>query len=97
MKFKRTDKKVKDTRKILEEVDLNGTVIPLNLNTTDERILEQEREITAVGEALKQQHGGIENIPRDEILANDFVRIMVGKRYVLFKKIPEASGAVVIK
>ena len=97
LKFKRTDKKVKDTRKILEEVDLNGTVIPLNLNTTDERILEQEREITAVGEALKQQHGGIENIPRDEILANDFVRIMVGKRYVLFKKIPEASGAVVIK
>ncbi len=107
-KFKKRKVELKDTRRVLTEMNIdNGTVdekgekkhLALNiaLNQTDRRTLEEEREITAAGEELKQQYGGIENIPRDVIVENNFIRILVGKNYVLFKKVPSASGAVVIR
>ncbi len=97
LKFARTDKKLKDTRKVIEEFTLNGEVIPVQLNEADQRILQAEKEITASGIALKEQYGSIEAIPKADIVENNFVRILVGKRYILFKKVPEASGAVVIR
>ncbi len=108
--FKLNKRKVelKDTRKVLTEmsidngmVDENGEKKPLVLdvvlNENDKRILAEEKEITAVGENLKQQYGGIDKIPRDDIVQNNFVRILVGIRYVLFKKILNATGAVIIR
>ena len=93
----RSNTKLKDTRKVLEQTILNDTVIPVNLNEKDRSILEFEKQTTSLGEDLKSQYGGIENIPTDEIISQGFVRILIGNKYVLFKKVPEAEGAVIIK
>lgn len=97
LKFVRSNTKLKDTRKVLEQTILNDTVIPVNLNEKDRSILEFEKQTTSLGEDLKSQYGGIENIPTDEIISQGFVRILIGNKYVLFKKVPEAEGAVIIK
>jgi len=97
LKFKKSDRRIRDSRKVIEEFSLNGIVYPLNLNVTDRNILEEEKQITATGEELKSKYGGIANIPRDEIIGGEFVRILLGKRYILFKKLHSASGAVIVK
>lgn len=97
LKFTRRDKKLKDTRKIVEDFTLNGEVVPVNFNDADRRILDLEKEITATGQGLKTQYGSIEAIPKADIVENNFIRILVGNKYILFKKVPEATGAVVIR
>lgn len=97
LKFVDSNKKLKDSRKVAEEFSINGIKYPMNLNTTDKGILEEEQQITLQGEELKKKYGGIEKIPRDEVVANEFIRLLLGKRYVLFKKLQSAGGAVVVK
>jgi len=97
LKFKKSDRRIRNSRKVLEEFSLNGTIYPLNLNGTDRKILEEERQITSQGEELIRRHGGIANIPRDKVINGEFARILSGNRFVLFKKLHSAAGAVVIK
>ena len=78
----RSNTKLKDTRKVLEQTILNDTVIPVNLNEKDRSILEFEKQTTSLGEDLKSQYGGIENIPTDEIISQGFVRILKGNNNV---------------
>lgn len=97
LKFRSKEKKLRDTRKIIEKFSLNGRNIEINFNAVDRAVLEEERALTTHGEALKAQFGGIEQIPKDEIIKNGFVRILVGEKYLLFKKLTKGSGVVIIK
>jgi hypothetical protein len=97
LKFIDNNTKLKDSRRVMEEFSINGNIYPSNLNTTDRNVLEEEKQFTLQGEELKKQYGEIAKIPRDEIVAGDFIRYLLDKRFVLFKKLHSAGGAVVIK
>ncbi|MDD2758440.1 MAG: SNF2-related protein [Patescibacteria group bacterium] len=97
--FKLKKKKVslKNSRKIIEHFPLNGKEFPIELNADDKAVLEEERVINAEAEVLKKKFGGIKNIPREEIIAGNFVRILLGAKFILFKKLKKGSGAVMVK
>jgi len=51
----------------------------------------------AEGEQLIKEYDHIQQIPPDRIIGEGFARVLVGKKYVLFKKMTSAGGAVVIR
>ncbi|MEI6587603.1 MAG: SNF2-related protein [Candidatus Moraniibacteriota bacterium] len=94
---KRTERvSLKDTRRIIHSFTLNGESYPIELNKMDRKILEEEQAIIAEAENLRKGRK-IENIPREEIIDNNFCRYFNGTKYVLFKKLKSDKGAVVIK
>ncbi|MFA5127448.1 MAG: SNF2-related protein [Patescibacteria group bacterium] len=94
----RTDKgSLKNSRKIVGGFTLNGQEVAVDLNSADKEALDEERNVSQEMKTLKDKFEGIKNIPRAEILSNKFARILIGKKFALFKKLERGSGAVVIK
>lgn len=104
LKFRRTDIKLRDTRRIVKAFSLDrldgGSLIdqiPVAFNRADFQVLVEEESIIHEGEGLKHQFGSIADIPRDIIIDRDFIRVRIGKRYALFKRLETAGGVVVLK
>jgi len=98
LKMETTKVKLKNQRKVLHAFLLNGKGKAIELNAADQRIVAEEKEITTQGESMKSAHGGeIKAIPVQEIVDKKFVRIVPKNKYILFKRLSSASGAVVIK
>ncbi len=97
MKLVQKEAKIRDTRKVLTSFEINGRKEKIQLNELDRLVLAEEEDIVVQGENLKKLYTRIEAIPPKLILENGFVRIKVGDKYVLFKKLKRASGVVVIK
>ena len=96
LKLRRTDTGLKDSRRIISRFTMGGKEFTIEFNERDRKLLDAENKVLTEGEAVKKEYGSIEAIPRDEVIAHNFVRLRAGKKYILFKKIPE-GGAVVIK
>ena len=96
-KFKQTEKTLKDSRRIVTGVELNGRRIDVKLNAADRVVHADEKSVAVEGQKLKVESGGIEKIPREKVIEHKFVRINIGKRYILFKKLESGPGAVIIK
>lgn len=96
-KFKQTEGKLRDSRRILSSFEFGGRSNEVKFNDEDRAVLEEEQKVTADGNALKTKYKEIQAIPRDVVIANGFVRMNNGKRYVLFKKLTKGPGAVVIR
>ena len=60
-------------------------------------VLAEERELLEQGEKLKQKYKNVASIPAKEIINNNFIRIKIGKKYILFKKLQKGTGVVIIK
>lgn len=97
IKFLRNKSKVKDSKRIIADFIITGTPIGIRFNKQDLEILQEERSIIDVAETLRVRYGSIHGIPREDILQNSFVRIKMGNKYVLFRRLEKGSGAVVIK
>ncbi len=95
LKFVRKNSKLKDSRKILSSFELEGKTYDILLNAEDRRALAEERATEAQMKELKAAHGSIENIPPEILRERSMVRLRLGKRHILFKKLSE--GGVVIE
>jgi len=89
--------KLRDSRHIIDRFKLNEEEYDIEFNAQDKRALEEQGKYIEKGRGLIKEYGGIKEIPADEIIANVFSRILVSKNYILFKKMIEASGAVIIR
>lgn len=97
LKMKRTDVNMRDSRRILKEFKLTGNTFEIPLNKADLQVLQDEERITKEGQDLKQKYGSIISIPKEEIIEHGFVRILIGSRYLLFKRLTEREGVIIIK
>ncbi|MFZ2189131.1 MAG: DEAD/DEAH box helicase [Candidatus Moraniibacteriota bacterium] len=94
---KRTERvRLKDTRRIIRSFVLNGENYPIELNEMDREILEEEQAIITEADNLRKGRK-IEDIPKEEVIDNNFCRYFNGTKYVLFKKLKSDKGAVIIK
>lgn len=97
LKFLDNKSSLKDSRKIIDEFELNGNPLKIELNEADHEVLEEEQEILQAGEELKARFGGIDRINKDDVIVNGFTRILIRDKYILFKKLKKGTGVVVIK
>jgi SNF2 family DNA or RNA helicase/SAM-dependent methyltransferase len=96
-KFKQQQSTLVDSRKILKKFKLNGVSVDVLHNQTDRGLIAKETSIVSAGEDLKETYGNVKDIPRQEIIDGGFTRCLLGKRYILFKKISDEEGVVIIK
>lgn len=89
--------RLRDTRRIIGQFTLNDSVYPIVFNPEDQHVLQEEQSVVSQAEELKSRYGSIEDIPREEIITNNFVRFYNGRRFVLFKKLTQDNGAVVVR
>jgi ubiquinone/menaquinone biosynthesis C-methylase UbiE/superfamily II DNA or RNA helicase len=106
LKFRRNDAHLRDTRRILSQFDFNTLdqdgnqttrTVPVTFNQKDQQVFEEEQAIISQGEGLKTEYATIADIPRDVVIENNFIRVRLGKRYALFRRLQTAGGVVVIK
>lgn len=97
LKFKKKKARLRNSRKIIKQFELAGETIPIAFNKEDYEILKEEEGIIDQGENLKSKYRTVQQIPREEVLNNGFIRFFNGKKYVLFKKLEQGSGGVVIR
>ncbi|OGH12160.1 MAG: hypothetical protein A2857_03230 [Candidatus Levybacteria bacterium RIFCSPHIGHO2_01_FULL_36_15] len=97
LKWKKTSKALKNSRKIVKEFEMNGQKYQINFNEDDYSLMLEEEKVTAGGERLKSIYGKIKNIPKEDIVHSGYVRILLGKNYVLFKSLGKGKGVVIIK
>ncbi len=97
LKFSPGGRSLKDSRKIVQEFNINGENHHVNFNREDQVVLEEEERINTEGEELKNQFGGIKEIPKDVIIQKGYARIFYGNKYVLFKKLQNNNGVVIIR
>jgi SAM-dependent methyltransferase len=97
LKFEKNDRKLKSSRSIIQEFTLNDKEISVDLTNEDKAVLAEERAILEAGHYLKEKHGSIARIPVSEITGHKFSRILIGKKYLLFKKLSNHNGSVIIK
>ncbi len=97
LKFSPTKTGVKNSRRIVTEFELGAKKMPVNFNEGDRVVLAEERELLEQGEKLKQKYKNVASIPAKEIINNNFIRIKIGKKYILFKKLQKGTGVVIIK
>ncbi|MBI4028808.1 MAG: methyltransferase domain-containing protein [Candidatus Blackburnbacteria bacterium] len=97
LKFRRNNLRLRDTRPIIEQFNLNDQKHEVHLNRTDIEIKEEERLVTDQAERLKFVYGSVRDIPREEVIQHGFVRLLRGKTYVLFKKLQRGLNVVVVK
>lgn len=97
LKFAKKGARLADSRKVITEFSLGDKTTSIRLNEQDQVVLEEEQKTLEEGADLKNQWGSIKDIPGEEVIRNGFVRIFNGSKYILFKKLSVASGAVVIR
>jgi ubiquinone/menaquinone biosynthesis C-methylase UbiE len=98
LKFRETNANVKDTRKITDAFELNGTSLETHLNAQDRRLLQEERDVIDQADAMKRLHGDrVDLIPAKTIVECGFVRIKLGDKYILFKRLSNKAGVVVVR
>lgn len=98
VKFAKSDRRLKDSRRTINHFDLNGKRIDIRFNDMDFKAYKEERELTDLAEQMKIRAGGeIKYIPTEEIIRNGFTRFYNGKRYILYKKLSVAPGSVVLR
>lgn len=97
LKFKRSNNRLKDSRRIVTEFMINGNMIPVHFNEQDYQVLQEEQEIVKEAQQLQARYGDVAKIPSEEIIRLQFVRLLIGKHYALFKRLQKGNGAVVVK
>ena len=97
LRFAKNSSVLKDTRRIITSFEFRGTTVELGLNSVDRELLLEEKQAMNEGAELKSNYGGIGGIPSEEVIKNGFIRILIGEKYILFKKLKKGSGVILIK
>lgn len=85
--------RLRNQRKVITSVQLNGRAIPLALNDDDQRVMQMEHDAILTGRALIDTHGSIEAIP-EEALAQAGYRRVRTPRPRLFIVLPDDAGVI---
>ena len=88
---------MRDSRHIIDSFSLNEKEYGIEFNTKDKTALQEQAEYLQAGKELIKTHGSIGEIPPDQIVAGGFARLLIGKKFILFKKMTEAGGAVIVR
>ncbi|MEK7618172.1 MAG: SNF2-related protein [Patescibacteria group bacterium] len=88
---------IRDTRRILTEVQLGEKELNLDLNEEDKIAMKEERTIINLADWLKSTYEDLKNIPTDVLRQHKFCRIKLHNRYVLYKNMEAVKGVVLIK
>ncbi len=97
LKFRTNKRRLGDSKRIIGKFHLNGQNMAVNFNQHDRTVMEEETQLIGEGEGLKQQYGGVETIPPEEVINREYIRFYNGKRYVLFKRLTTDKGYVLVK
>lgn len=97
LKFAERKVRLRDSRRILTGVQLNGEALPVQLNEADQEAYTEEQQVLRQGERLRDQYGSIAKIPAEKIIELGFARIRSGEKYILFKKLEKGSGAILVR
>ncbi len=98
LKFKRTNVKLKDSRKIATSFTIDDKkTIRANINNLDRAVLKEEQTILAGMERLKNRYQTVEQIPQVEIKKRGYARTFNSKNYLLFKYLKNSNGAVIVR
>ena len=92
-----TKSTLRDSRHIIDSFTLNEKEYDIEFNGRDSVALKEQAEYLRAGKGLIKEHGGIEKIPADQIVSGGFARLLIGKKFILFKKMTEAGGAVIVR
>lgn len=97
-KFKKTDVKLRDSRRITTSFAFEDSrTMEARFNQDDQRVLEEEQHVLQQMSHLKRLYGFIQNIPREQIFKSGLSRAFTGKTYVLFKSLESGHGAVITR
>lgn len=98
LKFSKKKARVKDPKKIdrAYKISRKNRIVPV-FNQGDREIADEEAELLARMEHMKNLYGGIVNVPEDVILAGGLSRVNNNGQYVLFRRLASANGAVFLK
>jgi ubiquinone/menaquinone biosynthesis C-methylase UbiE len=97
-KLAKTDIKLKDSRKIVTNFVLNGSIkIRARMNGLDQSVLDEEQNILSAMKSLRRKYSSIQKIPKEFIYQSGLSRAFTGKTYVLFKSLETGNGAVITR
>ena len=89
--------RLRDQRRMIDKITLGGQQIEVIFNGKDRALLDEEVQSIEDGESLREQYGGIQNIPLEEIKRIGFERKLETPGYYLLYKIIKDGGAVIIR
>lgn len=96
-KVKEGKSRLKDQRRMIENVMLHENKVKIIFNSNDADLYDNEIQSIKDAEDLKEKYGGISNIPIDEIKRIGFERKLKNQNYYLLYKIIKDGGAVVVR
>lgn len=97
LKFERLEKKkLKKSRKVMTGFYLDERKKIINLNDTDLAITREEKEVEDHVRALVMEFKSVKQIPAEQIIANNYIRVFVSGSYHLFKRLKSAPGIIVL-
>ena len=96
LKFAERTIRLKNPNQIATWFSLAGRRFTTKFNNTDLAVLQEEHAIQAKAEELRANYGSIELIPANEIEKNGFSRILLNKKWKIFKSLSTSEGAVII-
>lgn len=102
LKFKRQKGlRLKNSRRVLDQATLTTKhgerKIAMSLNENDRRVFHDEQAVLGEGRSLIKKYQGIERVPIEELKTRHFSRILAGKKFILFKKLENDEGAVIVR
>lgn len=96
LKLKPTDiKKLKDSRRMVDQVAIGSTNLQLEVNQRDTLVFEEEKQAYTDAQALIDQYGSIAAIPKYYVTKNSFGRL-TRKRPTLYRPIKNDKGFILI-
>lgn len=97
LRFAKQEARLKDTRRILQSFMLGEQRHNVLLNENDQRILAEEQSVLDDAASLQRIFGSIKDIPKEDVVRSGFIRILVETKYILFKKLEQGNGIVVVR
>jgi SNF2 family DNA or RNA helicase/ubiquinone/menaquinone biosynthesis C-methylase UbiE len=97
LKMHKTNKKLRNDRKVLAHgFFLDGKSKPILLNSRDRAVSAEETEVESEIAMLKSKYKAIKDVPIQEIIDRGYMRILVGKKYHLFRRLTKAPGIIIL-
>ncbi|PIR44765.1 MAG: hypothetical protein COV10_02680 [Candidatus Vogelbacteria bacterium CG10_big_fil_rev_8_21_14_0_10_51_16] len=96
LKFNQQKGNLRNSRKTVLGFKLAERDYQVKFNKEDLAMMREEEETLREGKRLKHRYGGIELIPVGILRRQEFVRMLLNDRYILFKRLTHGGGGVKI-
>ncbi len=96
LKFKDRNSRLKNPNQIATWFSLAGKRLTAKFNAEDLAVLQEEAQIQADAKNILSTYGSIDKVPAEEIIKFGFSRILLNKKWKMFKSLSSGEGAVII-